>query len=391
MTEQATPGDFQPEEWTVSSNEALQIYITDGTGATPVAPQFTYPIFGDAETIYGYKGLVIFLCFDHYTFYPFLNVKYTAKLDADDVIDVKKTMLEYLPQETVFKDEAAWQDAVEEEKKTYQLPGSVAASFTEGDDAFDVVKLDTASPAGQQLHKRLQIMVLLFIEAASYIDADDAAWDIYVVYSRPSGGEPSICGFTTVYNYWSYPGAKAFDSGVTDRVRKKISQFVVLPNWQGRHLGSHTYRELYKQWLADPSVHQVVVEDPNEQFDDMRDRTDLGQLRHNLDLDELTVDLATPEWMKDTRTRLKLEPRQFARLVETVLLVKYGDAAPVRRFVKRRLWDKNREGLAGMDDATRKDKLQTAYQALVQDYRRIAAPVDLHIIKAPVVKKMKTA
>ncbi|KAM9891850.1 hypothetical protein OXX69_012194, partial [Metschnikowia pulcherrima] len=102
---------LQPELWTASSNEAITIYITDTAGsAQSFQPSFTYPIFGEAETIFGFQDLQIFLCFDAVTFYPFLNVKWAKKLDETDV-DPKETLLKLLPESTVYKDELKWRDA----------------------------------------------------------------------------------------------------------------------------------------------------------------------------------------------------------------------------------------------------------------------------------------
>ena len=68
------------------------------------------------------------------------------------------------------------------------------------------------SDNGYELHQRLQILVLLFIEAGSFIDAKDELWNLYVLYEKDnkstSNNESSIVGFTTAYNYWKYPGAK---------------------------------------------------------------------------------------------------------------------------------------------------------------------------------------
>lgn len=77
---------LQPEQWTASLNEALSIFVTDTQGkAHNFSPLFTYPIFGEAETIFGFKGLRIFLCFDSVTFLPFLNVKFDNKLEDIEV------------------------------------------------------------------------------------------------------------------------------------------------------------------------------------------------------------------------------------------------------------------------------------------------------------------
>jgi histone acetyltransferase 1 len=50
------------KEWAVNSNEVLRVSLySDADDKEPVTfgPVFTYPIYGDAETIYGFKDLTI--------------------------------------------------------------------------------------------------------------------------------------------------------------------------------------------------------------------------------------------------------------------------------------------------------------------------------------------
>lgn len=374
---------LQPELWTSSSNQALTIYITENGLATLFQPNFTYPIFGDSETIFGYRDLVIYLCFDHCTFLPFLNVKYLAKLDDDKVsgglVDPKVKLLEFLPELTVYKDEAKWLEKTEEEVENFKIPGTqIGDEFELEDDKYAIFKLDLESVEGIELHKRLQILVLLFIEAGSYIDVTDKLWDIYILYKVTSPENPSLVGFVTAYNYWRYPGFKKFEAAEQE-IRKKVSQFIILPNYQGKSLGGEFYNRLFDHWLKDvPSVVEIVIEDPNEQFDDLRDRQDLIRLDQHLSggLQSLKVSELTPEWILATRSKLKMEKRQFARLLEMSLLHAGNNSKKdVRLFIKKRLYEKNKETLETLDQPTRLDKLQTAYESLEQDYRRILKPV----------------
>lgn len=382
---------LRPEQWTSSSNDALKLFVTNKEAAVNFQPTFTYPIFGDAETIYGYKDLNIFLCFDHFTFKPFLNIKYTEKLNDDpEIIDIKKTIDEYLPNLTIFKDEVKWVDSIEEEKKNgYKIPGELIDSFELKDKEYEVYKIDLKSEIGYELHQRLQILVLLFIEAGSFIDAKDELWNLYVFYEKGNSkdnSEPSIVGFTTAYNYWKYPGAEKFDSA-NHEVRIKISQFIILPMYQGQGLGQLLYTHLFNKWLKDDSIIEVVIEDPNESFDDLRDRADLKRLNEDPEFDFNDVTTTVDKnWIEKTRKRLKLEKRQFSRLLEIILLYKLKQGGfpditkkDVRLFIKKRLYDKNKEGLATLDDNTKKDKLQTAYQALEEDYYRILGELKLNI------------
>ncbi|CAK9438395.1 uncharacterized protein LODBEIA_P26190 [Lodderomyces beijingensis] len=411
-SKQISAASLQPEVWTSSSNESLKLFITNAEQAVNFKPVFTYPIFGDAETIYGYKNLNIFLCFDHYTFKPFLNIKFSEKLDDPELVDIRATMEKYLPEDTVFKDEVAWVDSINEEKKAnYKIPGTRVDSFQRAGIDYEIYKIDLGDTAGLELHKRLQILVLLYIEAGSFIDAKDELWDLYVLYEKPKvedeeegEEEPSIVGFTTAYNYWKYPGFEKFDKGEYE-VRIKISQFIILPMYQGQGLGQSFYSHLYDYWLTQDHIKEIVVEDPNEGFDDMRDRADLKKVAAQADDEKMVARDIDQEWVDKTRKELKLEKRQFSRLLELILLYKVkhgGDVSKpdVRKFIKRRLYRKNKEGLEGLDEATRKDKLQTAYQALEEDYYRILGDVKLPLkrkseaggddAKKPAKKKLKT-
>lgn len=367
---------FQPEAWTSAGSDALKVFITDPQGAVPLPTLFTYPIFGDSETIYGYRDLVIFVCFDHHTFKPFLNVKYSEKLDDPEIVDLKAKLLSFLPKSTIYKDEGEWVDLIAKEKETYSIPGVKYASFSKSGTEYDIYKINLKEEAGLELHLRLQILVLLFIEAGTYIDAGDELWEVYVLYEKNDNDLPSIVGFSTAYNYWKYPGHIKFDNNEVE-IRKKISQFIIFPTHQGQGLGQKFYSSLYSKWLEDSNVTEVVIEDPNEGFDDLRDRADLQRLKSSLNWADISTTTATPEWILEQRAKLKLEKRQFSRLIEMILLYKLKNKLgldtkkDVRLFIKRRIFEKNKEGLSSLDDNTKKDKLQTAYLALEEDYYRI--------------------
>lgn len=371
---------FQPELWTASSTKSLRILLAGDGKAVTFAPEFTYPIFGDAETVFGYQGLVVNLAFDLCTFKPFLAVKYSGKLN-DKVEDVAAKMLEFLPaSDVVVLDEALWADACDAERAAFQYPGDRVAEYTHDGSVYYVQQTKLAG-SGLTLHKRLQIMVLLFIEAGLYVDVDDDRWELYLLYRSLEGEEsPVVCGFATAYLYFCYQGAEVHDQTPVEglRYRKKISQFVVLPPYQQQGHGGRLYDTIVGEWLKDAQCVEITVEDPLEAFDDLRDRRDMRRLRAQGVLDG-TRGLPEPgavdeEWMDEQQDALKLETRQWHRLVEMALLAQFPEprhARATRLLIKRRLYDKNRDVLLELDDATRKDKLQTGYERLVEDYRRI--------------------
>lgn len=81
--------------WTTDANEAIELALItpkaiseDGINldqGNTFHPVFTYPIFGESEKIYGYKGLHIGLYFKSDNLLPLLQVKYDEKLDVDNI------------------------------------------------------------------------------------------------------------------------------------------------------------------------------------------------------------------------------------------------------------------------------------------------------------------
>lgn len=362
--------DFQPAIWTNSSNSALKISLVSDN-AIQFSPVFTYPIYGDSEQIYGYQDLIIHLAFDSVTFKPFLNVKYSAKLD-EGTDDVQGKLLNYLPKDdVVLKDEAKWVDCFQKERETYTLPPQdcLIDEYVLDGETFAVYRTKVTDPSTKKLHRRIQIFSLLFIEAASYIDQDDPNWEIFWLFSKD---HKQCTGYVTTYKLWHYTGAANFDKSEDLKHRARVSQFIILPPYQGKGHGSHLYEALFSYWIKDDSVTEVTVEDPNESFDDLRDRKDLERLYENRFFNEVPKDgEVSQEWIESNRLRYKIERRQFNRLVEMIMM--HYNSPRFRLQVKRRLFIKNYDSLIDMPESERKDALQKSFLLLAEDYKRIIA------------------
>ena len=92
-----------PEDWAIDSNQALQLTLLGPLSSTPLTfhPDYTYPIFGEAETIYGYKGLSISLALARWDMRGCLKVTWNQKIDPSlgiDAENVVETMKDYLPE-----------------------------------------------------------------------------------------------------------------------------------------------------------------------------------------------------------------------------------------------------------------------------------------------------
>jgi histone acetyltransferase 1 len=92
----------EPEEWAIDSNEALELALLGPLGSNPLVfhPDYTYPIFGDQETIYGYKGLAINIAFAGWDMRGFVKITWQQKIDPNlgvEAEDVLETLKEHLP------------------------------------------------------------------------------------------------------------------------------------------------------------------------------------------------------------------------------------------------------------------------------------------------------
>ncbi len=367
---------YNPEVWTISSNEALKVSIADDQGYVSFPPLFTYPIFGDSEQIFGYKDLKIDLVFDSITFLPFLKVSYKEKLN-DEVDDVTAKLLEFLPKSTIVDDEVKWVDAFKKEQEElidYNKEFELINTYNVKNEEFSIFKTSFQTSEGEKtkavdLMKRLQIFVLLFIEAGSYIDTSDELWDLFILVSNKT---KKILGFSTAYSYFKYNGAIEFDSNPNMKKRNKISQFVVLPPYQKTQHGSSLYNSIISYWNGNELVEEITVEDPNEKFDDLRYRNDFKRLFEEGFINQLPKNLKTIDntWFITNANKFKIELNQFKKLVEIGYL--YTENIKLARLlIKKRLYEKNRDGLVELELAIRNDKLQTAYESIKQEYDRL--------------------
>ncbi|CCK69993.1 histone acetyltransferase catalytic subunit HAT1 KNAG_0D02430 [Huiozyma naganishii CBS 8797] len=371
--------DFKPETWTQSSNEHLKVSLVDGD--KPViqfSPQFTYPIFGTDETIFGFKDLLIHLAFDSVTLTPFVNVKFSAKMD--DSVDERKvldSLTRVLPaNDYTVKDESQWVNKIEAERRVFQLPDEKfkVCEYTLDGEQFVVYKLKLSeSDYFKRLHRRIQIFTLLFIEGASYIDENEPNWEIFWAFNKDTH---NCVGYATTYKYWYYGSASEFDTEKSHRYRSKISQYIVLPPYQSKGHGSKLYQSIYTTWFQNVQIVEVTVEDPNEEFDDLRDRNDLKMLEENKFFEALNEQTPVEgfiddSWLQRTRTQFKLEKRQFSRLVEMSLLhLQKTELYSLQ--VKKRLYQKNYEALMEIPTAEeQKAALTTSLESLTEDYERI--------------------
>lgn len=370
----------QVREWTTNSTEATTIYFSGGGCEREFQPAFTYPIYGEEELIYGYKDLRIEVRFDARSLLPYAHVGYSARLPEVEAEGVLNELLKHLPWDTCV-DEAEWRRRRAAEADRFAVPGTEVAVLDAppqsggggGGDKYHVYRTEVG--ACRELLERFQIFTLFFIEAGSYIDKDDPSWEIYLLYRD----NVEFAGFATVYPYFWYQDAVTHDSLDELLYRKRISQFVVLPPFQRNRVGQQFYKTLMARFLDEPRVRQVTVEDPSEAFDVIRDRADLELLSSRGMLDDPKFALPLdPAWVQGQAKQHKMAERQFVRCVEMGLLRRL-DGLPnkaYRLLVKKRLYLRNREGLADKSADEVKELLEATFHDVVNEYKHNMQSVD---------------
>ncbi|CAD6890031.1 unnamed protein product [Tilletia controversa] len=387
--------------WSSSTNAATELKLI---GAPPPAdevfhPEFTYPIFGEAETVFGYTGLRIQLGFASGSLRTGLKVSYKAKNESTtaEVDDVDGSLRPLLPPDVmeydellaaVERDEHEWTPIgtkTHEYRRSKQTEkgkakasqfgragteaalaagrgNSNGAGHDQDERVFEIYRATWDTPGFREYHRRMQIFVLFNIESATYIHEDDDNWEFYVIYQRTaapaSDGENGtdkyryhFAGYTALYRFWCYP----------EIFRIRLAQFVILPPYQQQGHGPALFSHVTDQMQARQEVCELTVEDPSEAFDRLRDNADLRRLLAPGGFEEEALKegkLASPldvKWSEQERRKYKIAGRQWSRLIEMFQLL------------KNRLYKFNRDVLVQMEKPERVEALQKTFASLLSE------------------------
>ncbi|KAK4460250.1 acyl-CoA N-acyltransferase [Cladorrhinum samala] len=365
------------EAWSASSNEVLQLSLVspgpDGSIKTlsKFLPKFTYPIFGDAEEIFGYKNLIINVRYNATDMRPHLAVTYSKKFSAvgeTEATDITGILKNYLP-EVAFQKKTDFEKAVKSVRDDWTPPGELLTSFTKQGATYEVWKGSLVDPAVKQLVNRIQFLVPLYIEGGSAIPLDEPEadrWTVFFLYKKEASSQSYIfAGYSTVYRFFYFrpafppspPASPTPAAAAPLRVedldlsqltfdlsnlpcRTRISQFIMLPPFQGKGLGPKLYSLIFGVYVRHPQTVEITVEDPNEAFDDMRDIADLAYLRTLPEFRALRIDtsveipktglvpnnIVDKDAFEACRRKAKIAPRQFARVLEMDLMDRLPDS-----------------------------------------------------------------
>ncbi|KAI5295694.1 histone acetyltransferase 1 [Ascosphaera acerosa] len=457
----SVPGLTQPAG-TCDASSALQLALVQATGEQPArlatvasfAPEYTHAVFGEEESIFGYKGLNITLRFAAHDLRPHVHITYDERFNTvgdTRALDLAETLKPFVVEES-FQTLQEYERAVSRDATSdFQPPGSLVDTFTSKGRTFEVWAGTLADPDVRRLFDRIQVVIPLFIDGGQLIETDDVEWTlrrwtIYFLYekirpSQPSLPSYSIAGLATTYRWYFYhrqtksrpqPHEITFplphDSDLLSKLpsRLRVAQFLILQPHQGMGLGSHLYKTIQAACLADPAAHELTVEDPNEDFSNLRDANDYRLLRPELDKLHVTInDKPYPPDMRKRprrmptaallpvaelealRTRRKLTRNQFAHVLEMYLLSQIPPAhrgartnmtrllmrkwkaqnEHERRYywwrllVKQRLYKKHRDLLIQAEPEERFEALDNTLNTVEDGYEKMLLHLDVREVQ----------
>ena len=319
----------------VSNENDLKEEEEDNTNCDSINefnPEFCHQLFGDNEQIFGYKDLKVKLYYSSAKLNCYLSLDFTEKvtkdetngIEADNVLKTIADKLEIqfcqsmdefrslLPKESQFKPYGQLIDK-------FSIDKNIEDKQTKRD--FEIYLSDISVPGFEAYHQRMQTFLWWFIDAASYIDVDDDKWQFFVIYEkryqtpRLSNGHSAnsedflycFVGYATVYRYYAYP----------DRMRPRISQFLILAPFQKCGLGSRLLEAIYSHYKNDPKVFDITVEDPSDNFTRIRDFVDSKNCQKLKAFSEDNLKKGfIKEMAEEAQKELKLSQRQSRRVYE---------------------------------------------------------------------------
>lgn len=301
-----------------------------------------HQIFGDTESIFGYKDLQIDVYYSAGPLDIYYDVKFGKKVSStaksneldtkiapqiDDVAnnqglkaDNVAVITEIFPS-GYYTNLEEFLSITEKKAKNFEPAGEKILEFQteEENRTFQIHLCEATTPNFQQYHARLESFVFWYIDASSRIELDEK-WRIFVIYERfvNADGETRYAsvGDATVYQYFHYP----------DKMRPRIAQFLILPPFQRKGIGCKLLQTIYQYYQAKEDVCDITVEDASEDFQRLRNTIDARLLK---DLPVFApgnlITGFTSAMAQEAKEKFKINPKQ-SRIIYEILRLGATDA-----------------------------------------------------------------
>jgi len=351
-------------------------------------PLMSHQIFGESETIFGYKDLEVQLYYHAGSLLTYLSMKCKEKIPQALGINpdlVLPKVAEIIPSGFCSNlDE--FMKLLPRENEFVPM-GTMIHTYTYNDEQYEVYQADITVKGLRQYHERLQTFVLWMIDAASFIDTTDEKWNFFLLFKKEKVGNAlqySILGYMTVYHYFCYP----------DKYRPRISQALIFPPYQRNGHCTRLIKCVNDHYLADTKASDITVEDPSEDFVRCRDFVDC---QNCMKLDgfkkEHLLQGFSERMEKAALDSFKINKQQSRRVYETLRLrvtdmsnkemyqayridvknrlnIPYQkQARDMKKLQKALSKDEFNAAMVGQTDEERMQRLDEAYKQIEEEYR----------------------
>ncbi|TNV83269.1 hypothetical protein FGO68_gene11080 [Halteria grandinella] len=271
-------------------------------------PKFSHQIFHNDETVRGYQDLNIDIFLSAGSLRPYVNISYSRKHENHD--DIIGTLETHFGKESLITDRSEFIQYLNEERQKFKPLGKKIGEFKrtvpivqpdtkikalakrqaapvidkilskkgqEETKVFEVYKVDAQGDKFSATNRRLQALFIFFIDGASFISVDQN-WSYFLVYS-----DNNLVAYATAYEQKKSLFGKRDGSSSHSTPAKagkytyklRISQFIVLPTCQRLGIGSTLLELMYNFYLNDKRCTEITVEDPSDDFQQMKDALDI--------------------------------------------------------------------------------------------------------------------
>lgn len=201
---------------------------------------------------------------------------------------------------------------MDKKAKVFEPVGEMIEEFKADGRTFQIYLCDSSTANFQKYHGRMESFVFWFIDASNRIEHDER-WRFFVVYEKfeTKEGETRYAsvGYATVYIYFHYP----------DKVRPRVSQFLILPPFQRKGVGAKLLQKIYQHYQGQENVCDITVEDASEDFQRLRNTIDARMLKDlpSFSSESLKKGFSTA-MAQEAKEKFKINPKQ-SRIIYEIL------------------------------------------------------------------------
>lgn len=250
----------------------------ENTNPNTFKPEYTHQIFGDEESIFGYKNLKVNYFLTPGLLDAYIGLSYKEKItpkrfDGIEPDDVYGAFEEFGCSPGYTKDLKVFSEKLAQDSQ-FKPFGAKIWEYSKpktNNHTYEIYKVDSSSSDHQNENftnylLRVQTILGFYIETFSFLDYEDTQWTHFLLYEKrklDSSNEYryATIGYLSVYNYYAFP----------DKKRSRISQVLIFPSYQHVGHGAELVEAIYRDACLNENIVDVTAEDPSPEFVKLRD------------------------------------------------------------------------------------------------------------------------